>query len=195
MPGGEIQTDDIVRDALAAGKQVFVPYLHSSSTTANDGGPSRVMDMVQLRDIQDYEALTPDRWGIPSVDPDTVQHRRRILDDRSETISGDKVTTTLDLLLMPGVAFDFGDGAVRRIGHGKGFYDFFIHRYLLRAAEAESGANLLLYGLALQEQFLDGTTGEQIPVGPMDQGLHGLVLGDGTVLTQDTDVPGRDNCD
>jgi len=149
------------------------------------------MDMVQLRDLADYEALTPDRWGIPSVNPDTVHLRPRILDHGPDSESTDP-DTLLDLILMPGVAFDFEDGAIGRLGHGKGFYDFFIHRYLVKAAGSQadpSSINLLLYGLALKEQLLDGTPGHQVPVGPLDQGLHGLVLGDGTILTARTAKP------
>jgi 5-formyltetrahydrofolate cyclo-ligase len=185
MPGSEIQTDAIVRDALAAGKDVYVPYLHRSSIPPADGGPARVMDMVRLRDVADYETLKPDRWGIPSVDPDTVHERRRILDDGPNAPAVE--STLLDLILMPGVAFDLQRGAVRRLGHGKGFYDFFIHRYLVKATEAAKHSDPLLYGLALKEQLLDGSSGQQVPVGPLDQGLHGLVLGDGTIVTSRSD--------
>jgi 5-formyltetrahydrofolate cyclo-ligase len=173
MPSAEIQTDSLVRHALAAGKHVFVPYLHKSPLDT-PGTPARVMDMVRLSSLQDYEALQPDRWGIPSINPATVQERKRVLGgpdvERSEL-------ATLDLILMPGVAFDVDDtGSVRRLGHGKGFYDFFLNRYT-----AQVSSTPLLYGLALREQFLSGQADEAIPMGPYDRKLHGLVMGDGQI--------------
>ena len=178
MPQGEIQTDAIVRRAFIDGKRVYVPFLHESTVSNQDGAPSRVMDMVRLQDIADYEALSLDRWGIPSVDPATAHQRERILGDTGLNHK------PLDLLLMPGVAFDMDteNNAIRRLGHGKGFYDFFIHRYLVKAALTGPEANLSLYGLALKEQVLDGSPDSRVPVGPLDQGLHGLIVGDGTVL-------------
>ena len=47
MPNGEIQTDSIVRHALDAGKQVFVPYLQKLRDPLLDT-PSSVMEMVDL---------------------------------------------------------------------------------------------------------------------------------------------------
>ncbi|KAI2616998.1 5-formyltetrahydrofolate cyclo-ligase [Hypomontagnella submonticulosa] len=183
MPGGEIQTDSIVRHALSSGKQVFVPYLHKSGLQPSDG-PTRLMDMVSLKDIEDYETLQRDKWGIPSVDAATVHERKRSVGElggnRSEDIS-------LDLILMPGVAFDVDPQtkAIRRLGHGKGFYDYFLHRYALAASSEEKTSNgrpaVLLYALALKEQFLSPSSGESVPVGPHDQPIDGLFLGDGQI--------------
>lgn len=174
MPAAEIQTDAIVRHALGSGKQVFVPYLYRAVAQAPDT-QSRVMDMVHLRDLQDYESLKRDRWGIPSVDPSSVEERQRILGAEPGPRPG-----TLDLMLLPGVAFDVDEGGVRRLGHGRGFYDFFLNRYF--ASTAGTGeANqhgLLLYGLALKEQLV---TSEAVPTGSHDRKLHGLLLGDGTI--------------
>lgn len=169
MPTGEVQTDAIVRHALSCGKQVFVPYLHKPSVDVPDA-PARLMDMVSLASIHDYEALRPDGWGIPSVDPATLDGRRRVLGGSSEL-------PALDLMLMPGVAFDSDDaGRIRRLGHGKGFYDFFLNRYL---AVAGGRPPPLLYGLALTEQLLSPSSGEQVPVDVHDRNLHGLILGSG----------------
>jgi len=178
MPSGEVQTDAIVRHALAAGKQVFVPYLHKSPLAPPDS-PPRVMDMVQLRDLSDYEALRRDRWGIPSIDPATAPERRRILGD-CDPLHLDK--PKLDLILMPGVAFDVDpeSGLIRRCGHGRGFYDFFIHRYKSKSVPQEASP-LLLYGLSLVEQFLPSSSEVFIPAGPLDSPLDGLILGDGEV--------------
>jgi 5-formyltetrahydrofolate cyclo-ligase len=181
MPTGEIQTDAIVRDALAAGKRVFVPYLHGSPIQSVDT-PARVMDMVNLKNLDDYESLQRDRWGIPSIDPSTVHERQRILGGPDVHRSD---LSSLDLILMPGVAFDIDQatGAVRRIGHGKGFYDFFIDRYSAKfdLIGAKDSRPVLLYGLALTQQFLSFASGGTIPVSSQDQPLHGLILGNGEI--------------
>jgi len=180
MPSGEIQTDGIVRHALETGKEVFVPYLHKNPLPSPDL-PARVMDMVRLKDIRDYESLKPDRWGIPSIDPATVHERQRIFGGPDAQHS-DK--TFLDLILMPGVAFDRDPdtGDIRRLGHGKGFYDYFINRHnakLLTLGMQEHP--VLLFGLALSEQFLACPSEGSVPVGPLDQPLDGLILGNGDI--------------
>ncbi|KAI8629220.1 nagb/rpia/CoA transferase-like protein [Xylariaceae sp. FL1651] len=183
MPDGEIQTDSIVRHALASGKQVFVPYLHKSGLPLGEG-PVRLMDMVSLKGIQDYDSLQRDKWGIPSVDSSTVYERQRSVGELDGKSSAD---VSLDLILLPGVAFDVdpGTGAVRRLGHGKGFYDYFLHRYALATkagmTSSNSGPSVLLYALALQEQLLSPTSGEAIPVGPHDQPIDGILLGNGQI--------------
>ncbi|RDL38834.1 NagB transferase-like protein [Venustampulla echinocandica] len=185
MPTGEIQTDAIVRDALASGKQVFVPYLHKSQNQSPNT-PRSVMDMVKLGSMADYESLKQDSWGIPSIEPKTVHEREHIL--------GNSTTPTevgqLDMVLMPGVAFDIDprNGFVRRLGHGKGFYDYFLHKYIQGRGPAvkelshgpRTGA--LLYGLALDEQFLQENNEHAVPVGEHDHLLHGLFMGDGKVV-------------
>lgn len=184
MPSAEVQTDGIVRHALESGKQVFVPYLHRSPFTSNTELPARVMDMVRLMDVQDYEALERDKWGIPSIDPATVHERQRVLGG-SDTQPSDQAT--LDLILMPGVAFDVtpNSNEVRRLGHGRGFYDLFLERYAEKLDQLHvKGPSVLLYGLGLKEQFLSSVT-EEVPVGPYDQPLHGLILGDGTTVVPD----------
>lgn len=181
MPDGEVQTDAIVRHSLACGKEVFVPYLHKSPLLDRNT-PARVMDMVQLESLSDYESLKRDRWGIPSIDPGSVYARRRVLGGPDAQHS-DK--STLDLILIPGVAFDIdpGSGLIRRCGHGKGFYDFFIDRYMTKIAAMgpPQPPAALLCGLALTEQFLpcasDNST--PIPISPLDRPLDGLILGAG----------------
>lgn len=188
MPSAEVQTAEIVRHALASGKQVFVPYLHKSPFTSNPDAdpniPTRVMDMVRLNNIEDYESLKPDKWGIPSIDPTTVGQRQRILGGPDVQHSEQ---ATLDLILMPGVAFDIAPESkeIRRLGHGKGFYDFFLERYAEKLGRLDvQKPSVLLYGLGLREQFLSSPT-EEVPVGPYDQPLHGLLLGDGKIVVPD----------
>jgi 5-formyltetrahydrofolate cyclo-ligase len=64
MPGGEISTSGVVRDALDQGKKVFIPYTYSLSSPA-EGQPKSIMDMVELQSMNDFESLEPDKWGIP----------------------------------------------------------------------------------------------------------------------------------
>ncbi|KAI0204957.1 5-formyltetrahydrofolate cyclo-ligase [Astrocystis sublimbata] len=183
MPGCEIQTDRIVRHALASGKQVFVPYLHKSGLPPGEG-PPRLMDMVSLKHVADYESLQRDKWGIPSVDGTTVHERQRSIGELDGERSAE---ASLDLILLPGVAFDLDPdtGAVRRLGHGKGFYDYFLHRYALATKSGgnatNDGPSVLLYALALREQLLSPTSGEAVPVAPHDQPLDGVILGDGQI--------------
>lgn len=199
MPSSEIQTDAIVRHAFGAGKQVYVPYLHRAETQVGSPlpTPARVMDMVRLESVQDYEALRRDKWGIPSVDAETASKRPRVLSGHAVVDRKDAIH--LDLVLMPGVAFDrdAASGQVRRLGHGRGFYDFFIHRYLLSVSvptevagdhPIEPPPRLRLYGLALTEQFLVDGQGEEVPVGPQDQPLDGVLLGSGAVVESESNV-------
>lgn len=179
MPTGELQTDAIVRHALESGKQVFVPYLHKSTSPSPDA-PRSVMDMVDLHSLADYEGLKRDSWGIPTIPAETVGERESIL----ETVSS---KGGLDMILLPGVAFDTDPktNLIRRLGHGKGFYDYFLYRYRQQSGSqmdpASPETNVLLYGLALEEQFLNSGAEISVPVGEHDSLLHGLLLGDGEI--------------
>lgn len=174
MPSAEVDTDAIVRNALLAGKQVFVPYIYKSNLSIPDT-PSRIMDMVKLRDVDEYTSLARDSWGIPSIDPATVPSRQRVLGD-AEAI-GD---STLDLVIVPGVGFDLDNsGHVRRLGHGKGFYDFFLNRYFGRDGVVKGTPHTL--ALAFTEQWLDQSKAEEVPMGEFDRKLDGIITGDGQV--------------
>jgi 5-formyltetrahydrofolate cyclo-ligase len=190
MPSGEIQTDEIVRHALSAGKDVFVPYLHRNeqaeapSGESASGVPKKVMDMVRLRGVGDYEGLERDAWGIPTVTE--VEGRERVLGGSGEG-GGEGRIVSLDLMLMPGVAFEVEGvegGKVRRLGHGKGFYDYFLHRYRSFDKGTEKGAHagMALFGLALREQFLIDGEEPHVLVGPHDSLLGGLIVGNGQII-------------
>jgi 5-formyltetrahydrofolate cyclo-ligase len=127
MPTGEISTTPIVRDALDRGKAVYIPYLHKNYPK-NGNGPSSVMDMLKLHSLKEFESLKPDKWGIPTLDDETIEERENSLGGCG--VGGPDSTRKwnggLDLILMPGMAFDLNMG---RLGHGKGYYDFFLRRY------------------------------------------------------------------
>jgi len=128
MPSGEISTASIVHDALKQQKKVFVPYMYKVSNP-DSGQPASVMDMLELHSLGDYESLKPDKWGIPSLDKESIP-------DRGNSLGGQGVSDTrvmpsngdvggLDLVVLPGMAFDSELG---RLGHGKGYYDYFLER-------------------------------------------------------------------
>lgn len=108
MPAGELSTRNIVQDALQNGKNVYIPYIHKVDQLS-------IMDMLALNSMAEFESLQPDKWGIPSLQPTQIPGRRNCFD-----------ATGLDLIVMPGMAFDQG---FRRLGHGKGYYDHFLTRY------------------------------------------------------------------
>lgn len=129
MPKGELTTGPIVIDALRRGKEVYVPYTYTTDAPASDA-PASVMDMVQLHSREDFEQLELDSWGIPTPSEPSIVHRKRCLREQSP---GDVGTgkargrlQNLDIVVMPGVAFDRRLG---RLGHGKGYYDYFLTRY------------------------------------------------------------------
>ncbi|MCJ1383988.1 hypothetical protein MMC17_007103 [Xylographa soralifera] len=177
MPSGEVSTRGIVEDALKKGKQVFVPYLYKE--TSDDGNTfSAVMDMVSIISEADYNSLPRDTWGIPTPDPASISTRICSLSEDNRSAN----SRSLDMIIMPGVVFDQDR---RRLGHGKGFYDLFLHRYHEYLRLQTSGQGVLEYlqapflvGLALKEQLLPD--GEAVPTTSTDWKLDALIVGDGS---------------
>ena len=205
-------TRAIIMDGLRHGKQIFVPYIYESKVQVQSK-PRSAMDMVSLHSKGDYEGLEPDAWGIPSVAENSLAERSQVLKDfkelsspvsqgidNSENGSSSKGTESrrLDLIIMPGVAFDRGLG---RLGHGNGFYDCFLKLYhelkisvlgeegkvpFLGACEDLNSSNpvllslthTLLVGLALDVQLLP----DKIPTDASDWRLDALVVGDGSIV-------------
>ncbi len=129
MPNGEIATSAIVHDAFQSGKRVFVPYIHDAATQS-PGQPKAVMDMLSLTSEDDYNSLKPDNWGIPTLGKESVTSRENCLGGKGPNGEQTEDSTDdekgLDLVVMPGMAFD---RSMARLGHGKGFYDYFLHRF------------------------------------------------------------------
>jgi 5-formyltetrahydrofolate cyclo-ligase len=190
MPGREVSTREIVLHALDEGKSVFVPYLHPGETPK-----SKVMDMLQLQDKDDFHSLKPDAWGIPSLSKDSVRRRRNALGGiglSNDPVDNQQASPTLDLIFMPAVAFD---QAHRRLGHGKGFYDRYLSKYK-NALDSGSIARPMpalgkvsnivrpglftkaspLVGIALRQQIL--APGELLPADEHDWTVDRFVVAD-----------------
>ncbi|SPO26508.1 related to 5-formyltetrahydrofolate cyclo-ligase [Ustilago trichophora] len=184
MDVGEVITDEICRTVLRDGKRLYVPLFASPSKPAKATGPTVAsapvdvktefatdMVMLRLRDVEEYESMEKNRWGIrePALTYADGTLREEALD---ETTGGDG----LDLILAPGVAFDQTGG---RLGHGKGYYD----RYLTRAEEWAKRRGMqgpVTVALALREQLLPSS--ERVPADERDRVLDGIISPDGTIL-------------
>ncbi|KAF2835229.1 5-formyltetrahydrofolate cyclo-ligase [Patellaria atrata CBS 101060] len=178
MPTGEISTGALVHDALEKSKKVFIPHTYKLSNP-QPGQPSSVMDMIEIRSIEDYEALKLDKWGIPTLDEDAIDGRVNSFGGKGKSLGKAELPRTkggLDLIVMPGMVFDLNFG---RLGHGKGFYDFFLDRYQQYSNHAGSKMPFLV-GLTLIEQLLPAN--ESVPMDTTDWRLDALITGDGHIL-------------
>lgn len=130
MPKAEAQTDVLVHDALRNGKAVFVPHIYAVGT---EKPKSKVMDMLRLGSLDEYQSLERDAWGIPKLSREGREGRENAMGGTGlslNTESGSSKETmelsALDLIVVPGVAFD---PQMNRMGHGAGFYDKFLARF------------------------------------------------------------------
>lgn len=106
----EIDTTQIIEEALRLGKQVYVPKVEPVDAGQTCGGEAQ-QTLVFYR-INSMTELTAGYKGIPEPVP-TEAERYRYDPAEAERI----------LVLMPGAVFD---RRRNRIGYGKGFYDRFL---------------------------------------------------------------------
>lgn len=192
MPTREARTKGLVYDALESGKKVFVPYIHSvehANLATKKPGAGKVMDMLRLNSLAEFETLGRDSWGIPYLPSDSISERENAMggvgtsrSDPEATSSGDKTAPNdgdgdggLDLIIVPGVAFDTH---MNRMGHGAGFYDSYLTRF---CADGEgTHKKPFLVGLCLGEQLLQPG---QIKMQGWDWKVDAVAVGDGRLLT------------
>ena len=99
--GSEIDTHELLREAIRLGKKVYVPKVTKASEKAK-------MQFYQLTDMSE---LREGYRGIPEPSGETQAYLY------------DPEQAQRTLLLMPGAAFD---GYRNRLGYGKGYYDAFL---------------------------------------------------------------------
>lgn len=174
LPHSEVQTDSLIHDALANGKRVYVPYCPIEDKTT--------MRMLRLRDQSHFDALRPNRWGIREVDPKEVESLQDV--DQPEINDGLVPPNAesgggggLDLLILPGLAFD---PYRRRLGHGRGYYDRYINTYCLNYPARFNKPPPRLVALALTEQMVRPDQGEEIPTNEWDRLADEVITPDQT---------------
>ncbi|KAE9552345.1 hypothetical protein FO519_004428 [Halicephalobus sp. NKZ332] len=149
---GEIATDGIIRKCFNEGKEVFIPRFQKGV---------KEMEMLKLRNLEEFESLNSTLWGIRQHSMDTV-------------IESFEKTGPLDLILLPLVAATLSG---KRLGHGMGFYDRFIssHKSVVESCQkpvsepqkSECGSIPKLVGLALEEQVVEDLPTSEFDV-PLD---------------------------
>ncbi|PWN98051.1 nagb/rpia/CoA transferase-like protein [Tilletiopsis washingtonensis] len=168
---GEVATDAVVRRGLAEGKHIYIP--HFTLAPADAAAPAQKsfapdMRMLRLHDVAAFEALKENAFGI-----------REFAAAGAEMLEARDADPPMDLVLVPGVAFDH---ACCRLGHGKGYYD----RYLSSLAAHHASRSMpapLLVGLALAPQLL--RPGEAVPTDAHDLPLDAVVHPAGVVPRAD----------
>ena len=114
--GSEIDTSEILQEALQQGKKVYLPKIVARPVIEGEGKDNSCLEMVFLR-VHSLAELHPGYRGIP--EPEACG----ALGENAETFEYQSENNDCTLMLMPGVAFD---GCRNRIGYGKGFYDRFL---------------------------------------------------------------------
>ncbi len=131
--GDEVRTTDLVVQLLRSGKRTVIPYCSGEE--------------LQLYHLTDLAELSPGMLGIPEP--------KASFRSRAEN---HVVAEQLDLLAVPGLAFDRTGG---RIGYGRGYFD----RLLLRLRP-----DAVSVGLAFECQVFD-----RVPMQPHDVPLSAVV--------------------
>ncbi len=132
----EAGTDSIFLCAIESGKEVYFPRVSGANLT--------------FHKVSDLKELTPGKFSIPEPD------KHSAVSDPDE----------VDLIIVPGVAFDLSGG---RIGYGKGYYD----RVLINIPRDRR------IGLSYSFQILN-----KVPTGKLDQGVGVIVTERGIVFAE-----------
>lgn len=135
MPDLEVKTLPIIQECYNQKKEVYLPRCNTISV------PNRKRNYLSMLNVPTFQ-------DILELRPQGKYQLLEPIEGKDALDSGD-----LDLILMPGVAFN---QQRERLGHGAGFYDEYLYTYKTKWEHLP-----LLVGLALEEQI---TTNGLIPV-------------------------------
>lgn len=149
----EIDTTPLISAILQSNKRCFVPICSTETR----------MNMVRVYSMEDLNSLPLNTMGIR--EPISAEGRDTIKLDND-----DNEEFALDLIIMPGFAFDKNGW---RLGYGRGYYDRFLQRcesYNKNHGRPRTRA----IAVALREQVIDG----DIPRDEFDVKPDQLILSD-----------------
>lgn len=159
METSEIQTLQFIRVCFEMGKQVYLPHCH------------RIKDVGLKRyDTQRSMLIFYEMPSFQSVLDLQPQGPYKLLEPTfgKSLLDSDDLTTGLDLLILPGVAFT---SDCYRMGHGAGFYDDFIKRHVAKFGKKPQS----MIGIGLKEQLV-----EKLPLEEHDERLDAVIIDDKT---------------
>jgi 5-formyltetrahydrofolate cyclo-ligase len=177
---GEPDITPLVQAAWVQGKRILLPRV--------TGPKAEDMTMLYLEDINELDLFPSSKYGVREPPLEVLfgprkGSKRMEWNEKIESESANDSNATrnenkneigsiqnIDLLVVPGVAFDFG---CNRLGHGKGYYDSFIVRNQSQQALDTSGSGgkkTFLLGIALNEQLV-----EKVPHDDRDMRLDAIV--------------------
>ncbi|CCF57000.1 hypothetical protein KAFR_0B07020 [Kazachstania africana CBS 2517] len=159
MDHGEVNTFEILQYLFSQGNNVYLPRCTHTRKTRHvtlRGKQERHHPHLTFHKMQNLEQVC-------SLKPSGKYKLREPPEEGPAPLPA-----KLDIILVPGVAFNVKDGA--RLGWGAGYYDDFFRRYQLH----HRSDTPLLVGLALNQQVVD-----HIPLEPHDYVMDCIASGDG----------------
>ncbi|KAI1296624.1 5-formyltetrahydrofolate cyclo-ligase [Halotydeus destructor] len=122
----EVDTQRIIEDIFASGKECFVPKYDPNS---------RQMDMLKVNSLPELAEFPLTKWNVRQP---------------AENCSNDEALETggLHVIIVPGLAFT---KVGHRIGFGRGYYD----QYLSKCLEQCPSPRPVLIGVAFHQQLVD----------------------------------------
>ena len=143
----EVDTFEAIKYCLSNNKTVVLPKVN------------RAKDALILYEIRDISELAKGHFGVP--EPSVSEDRRRDI-------------TGIDVVIVPGVAFDEG---CNRLGYGKGFYDkLFSPISNQQSAVSNNRRKTCRIALAYEEQIV-----ERIPAEPHDMKMDKIITDKRTI--------------
>ncbi|EDO14528.1 hypothetical protein Kpol_265p3 [Vanderwaltozyma polyspora DSM 70294] len=162
MDQGEVDTKYILQELFKENKEVFLPRC----TTTKETGHQILRDNNSHHPHLTFHRM--ESWEqIKNLKP---QGKYQLREPEVEEIA--PFPPKLDVILVPGVAFNLKNGA--RMGHGAGYYDDFFHRYKIHHHKKDHTVKPILIGLSLKQQIID-----ILPIEKHDYLMDGIVTGDG----------------
>ena len=145
----EVRTRHFFPVAWRQGKRIVVPYCVAVPPAARDTVPPAASraDRIGLFLLETFDELATGTWGI--LEPKLALRNR---EDRKVDVR------QLDLIVVPGVAFDRTGG---RVGHGKGCYDRLL---------AQVRCDATIVALAFECQLF-----ATVPMQPLDVPMHKVI--------------------